>query len=123
MNKNRKALTTAALIAGTAGCQLAALADETNESSIRVDYIYVDSPNGKFGEYNGLDDDHSNAALRLNWLGRSKESPEQYWDLKAYNLGLDTFNVYGDFGKQGNYRVRIGYDQLQISRFYLSHSV
>jgi MtrB/PioB family decaheme-associated outer membrane protein len=86
-----------------------------NESANTVDlsYIYVDNPNGKFGEYNGFDENNHYVVLGLDWFLRSEEAPEQYWDVDIHNLGLATFSVKGEYGSQGDYRIRGGYEQLQ----------
>ena len=86
-----------------------------NQSANTVDlsYIYVDNPNGKFGEYNGFDENNHYVVLGLDWFLRSEESPEQYWDVDIHNLGLATFSVKGEYGSQGDYRIRGGYEQLQ----------
>jgi MtrB/PioB family decaheme-associated outer membrane protein len=87
--------------------------EEALTNTIGLDYIYAGNPNGKFGEYNGLDEDQNNAVLRVDWFERVDEAPEQYWDLNVHNLGLDTFFVKGEYGMQGLFRVRAGFDQLQ----------
>ncbi len=96
----------------TANTAADAVADETT-NSVDLAYIYVDNPNGKFGEYNGFDEDHNYIVLGLDWFLRSKEAPEQYWDVTIHNLGLATFSVKAEYGRQGNYRIRGGYEQLQ----------
>ncbi|HIG44021.1 MAG TPA: hypothetical protein EYQ14_26335 [Gammaproteobacteria bacterium] len=115
MNKlNKLLIAIAATIAGGTGPQIMAASDEdSNLSPISLDFVYVDNPNGKFGEYNGLNEDHSNLVLNLDWKSRDDNAPEQYWDLNVHNLGLDTFFVKGEYAKQGNYRLRAGYDQLK----------
>ena len=114
MNKwNQIILTIAAIMAGLASLQLMAAEDETELSPVSVDFIYVDNPNGKFGEYNGMNEDHNYVVFGLDWSARDDNAPEQYWGLNIHNLGLDTFFVKGEYGKQGNYRFRAGYDQLQ----------
>lgn len=85
----------------------------THGNTVNLDYIYTDNPNGKFGEYNGLDDDHGNAVLSVDWLERDNEATGRYWDLDIHNLGLDTFFLKSEVGQQGLYRFRAGYDQLQ----------
>lgn len=95
--------------------QVPAFAEDAEEATntIRLDYIYTNNPNGKFGEYNGLDEDKNNVALNVDWFERKEKAPEQYWDLSIHNLGLDTFFIRGETGKQGRYRIRAGFDQLQ----------
>lgn len=84
-----------------------------NENTVDLAYIYVDNPNGKFGEYNGFDENNNYFVFGMDWLQRSEEDPGQYLDLKIHNLGLATFAIQGEQGRQGNYRVRGGYDQIQ----------
>lgn len=89
--------------------------DEASASTDTVDlaYIYVDNPNGKFGEYNGFDEDNHYIVLGLDWFLRNEDVPEQYWDVTIHNLGLATFSVKGEYGSQGNYRIRGAYAQIQ----------
>ena len=112
MNKLNK-IFLAIIVTLASGANLQLMADEDELSPVSLDFIYVDEPNGKFGEYNGLNEDHSHIVLNLDWKARDENAPEQYWDLNIHNLGLDTFFVKGEYGKQGNYRLRVGYDQLQ----------
>ncbi len=86
---------------------------ETTPDSVYFGYLFVDDPNGKFGEYNGLDEDEHNIILGIDWLWRDNQAPERYLDVRAHNLGLETYFVKAEYGVQGNYRVRLGADQLQ----------
>ena len=92
---------------------LSALAQETDEGDFSLNYLYVDDPNGKFGEYNGLDDDEHNIVFGLDWLWRDDDEPERYLDIRAHNVGLETYAMKAEYGAQGNYRIRLGYEQLQ----------
>jgi MtrB/PioB family decaheme-associated outer membrane protein len=92
---------------------LAAMAQEAPPGDFYFGYLYVDDPNGKFGEYNGLDDDEHSLVFGLDWLWRDDEAPERYLDVRAHNVGLETYFLKAEQGVQGNYRVRLGYDQLQ----------
>ena len=92
---------------------LAALAQNAPDSDFNFGYLYVDNPNGKFGEYNGLYDDEHNFILGLDWFWRDVNAPERYLDIRAHNVGLETYFVKAEHGAQGNYRVRLGFDQLR----------
>ena len=92
---------------------LAALAQEAPPGDFYFGYLYVDDPNGKFGEYNGLHDNEHNLIFGLDWLWRDEGAPERYLDVRAHNVGLETYFLKAEHGSQGNYRVRLGYDQLQ----------
>lgn len=85
--------------------------ERNNQTSFA--YLFVDNPNGKFGEYNGLDEGEHYIALGLDWFLRDKEIPASYWNVSVYNLGLETSYVRIEQGKQGNYRLRAGFEQLQ----------
>ena len=76
-------------------------------------FIFVDNPNGKFGEYNGLDEDNGNFILNVDASWRAPYASENYWNLDVHNLGLDTFFMEGEVGQQGRFAARVGYDQLQ----------
>lgn len=86
---------------------------ESKQNSVSINFIYLDSPNGKFGEYSGLNSEHSNVVLSLDSSGKDDQASAQYWDVTIHNLGLDTFFVKGEYGEQGNYRLRAGFDQLE----------
>ena len=116
MNKFKIAAISAALtVMYLLGSRELAAQEDVDESTNAVDlaYIYVDNPNGKFGEYNGFDEDYNYIVLGLDWFLRSEEAPEQYWDVDIHNLGLATFSIQAEYGSQGNYRIRGGYEQLQ----------
>lgn len=110
---DRALFATVAIAASTASFPLIAQQAADNQSTVELNYVYADSPNGKFGEYSGLNDEHSNLVVLMDASGRSQENPARYWDINIHNLGLDTFFVTGEYGKQGSYRLRTGYDQLQ----------
>lgn len=80
---------------------------------VSIDYLFVENPNGKFGEYNGLNDDKSNLVLNLDASGRDLQAPERSWKLDIHNLGLDTFFVEGEYKNQGRFAIRAGYEELQ----------
>ena len=46
------------------------LAPPPPDNTVDLRYLYVDEPNGKFGEYNGLDEDHHHGVLNLDALIR-----------------------------------------------------
>jgi MtrB/PioB family decaheme-associated outer membrane protein len=86
---------------------------ENPENTLELAYIYLDNPNGKLGEYNGFDEDNHYVVLGLDWFLRNEDAPEQYGDVEIHHLGLATFFIKGEYGKQGDFRLRAGYDQLQ----------
>src|SRR5664279_1127829 len=72
----------------------------------------------KFGEYNGLQNSGpfgiGNFELRGGAPYDSKSTWR--WNMKGTNLGLETRNLYAEFGKQGKYRLFIGYSELLANR-------
>ncbi len=68
-----------------------ATATEHQDNMAEFAYLFVDNPNGKFGEYNGLDENNHNIALGIDWFLRNGDEPARYWDIDVHNLGLETF--------------------------------
>ena len=72
---DRALLATIAIAASTAGLPLNAQAAADNQSTVEINYVYADSPNGKFGEYSGLNDEHSNLVVLMDamrWITTCK---------------------------------------------------
>lgn len=78
--------------------------------SVDLGAHYVSDDSFKFGEYTGLNKKGGylvgNAELRL----RGKDA--YYWNLNAYNLGLDSRELQAEGGRQGKYKLLFDYDEL-----------
>lgn len=72
---------------------------------------YLTNASFHFGDYTGLDDDGLLLDLGGGWRYRNAESADA-WDLSVERAGLDSraFALRG--GRQGTYRITLGYDEL-----------
>ncbi len=64
-----------------------------------------------FGEWTGLRDNGGYVVGNFNWLQRDTEKAN-YFNAWGYNLGLDSRQLGGGLGKQGNYNLYIEYDSF-----------
>jgi len=87
-------------------------------NSVELGICDVSSASYKFGEYNGLDRKGActvaNADLRGG--GQYDSGDATRWRLQGQDLGLNSRNVSGEYGEQGFYRVKLGFDELQRAR-------
>lgn len=72
----------------------------------------------KFGEYNGLQKQGTTAILNFDLRGGGSYDSEDAtrYHITGTDLGLETRNLSADFGKQGSYRINLGYDELLRNR-------
>lgn len=88
-------------------------------SEIEIGGGYVSEDSLKFGEYNGLEDDGGfvigNIRLRKHML--IGDDDNEYWELSGSNLGLDSRSVYGEYSRDGSFRVFFDYDQIPHNQF------
>lgn len=72
----------------------------------------------KFGEYNGLQNSGPFIIGNYDFRGGAPyDSKSTFrWNMTGKNLGLESRSAYADFGKQGKYRVFIGYSELLANR-------
>ena len=73
----------------------------------------------KFGEYTGLKD---NGIFALGSIDLSSVFPydtdnNHYWKLSGSNLGLDSRQLYAEYGNQGKFSFFLDYHQLNQNRF------
>jgi len=96
-----------------------ALADLTEvRSEIEIGICSASDDSFRFGRYNGLEDQGLSAIVNLDLMRRGAYdgSSAAYWSVQARDLGLDTRSAHVEFGEQGNYRVRLDYDQIPVRR-------
>lgn len=106
----------AAAIAGIF-CAPAAWAEEDVESLIRPDSEieigagYTTQDSFKFGDYTGL---HSSGAHLIGnvLINKRGEDDARYVEIEGRNLGLDSRSLGLRVGEQGNYGLRLEYDQI-----------
>jgi len=119
-----------------AQAQDATVADLTQQSStVEIGAMYVNPTNSenrnnvvpnsngsntsyKFGEYNGLQNQGTTAILNFDLRGGGAydSSDATRYRITGKDLGLETRNLSADFGKQGSYRINLGYDELLRNR-------
>ena len=83
----------------------------TPDSSIEVGAGYVDSDNGNFGKYNGLNEQGGYLLLDGD-IRTLDEASGTRTRLKARSLGLDSRELRWDFTRQGNYGYYFEYNAL-----------
>jgi MtrB/PioB family decaheme-associated outer membrane protein len=79
---------------------------------------YVDDDSFRFGRYRGLEDKGGYGVLNLDWYQRAAYDAEDpsYVRIRGNELGLSTRSARVEFGRQGDYRVRIDYAQMPATR-------
>jgi hypothetical protein len=72
----------------------------------------------KFGEYNGLQKQGTTAILNFDLRGGGAydSGDATRYRITGTDLGLETRNLSADFGKQGSFRINLGYDELLRNR-------
>jgi MtrB/PioB family decaheme-associated outer membrane protein len=114
----RSALASLALIPAAAFAQEEKVLDLTiPKSAIEAGAGYVSDDSAKFGEYNGLNKKGGYGILNFDLRGGGYGSDDPTrWRITGSNLGLDTRNLYGEYGKQGSFRIYGEYDELVKNR-------
>lgn len=86
-------------------------------STIEAGVIGVDSPSGKFGEYNGLHREGVRPLLDFDVRGGGAFQPESgsthRWRVYGSQLGLPVRSFGGEFADQGAWSIGFEYDELQ----------
>ena len=74
----------------------------------------VSSASSKAGEYNGLNDKGAFALAAFDFRGGGAyDSNSAYrWRARGTDLGLDTRSLRAEAGRQGKFRVSLGYDSI-----------
>ena len=86
-------------------------------NTVEAGVIGVDSPSGKFGEYNGLHREGVRPLLDFDVRGGGAYQPEtgstQRWRVYGSQLGLPVRTFGGEFADQGSWSLGFEYDELQ----------
>jgi MtrB/PioB family decaheme-associated outer membrane protein len=125
---HRRGAIAAVLVLAAAVTATAAQAEESSDdafaeltqakNSVEVGAGSVSDGSFKFGEYNGLHDRGALAVGTFDLRGGAKygSSDTTRWHVRGADLGLDTRSFSAEYGKQGQYRLNVGYDELRRSR-------
>lgn len=89
-----------------------------HSSSIELGMGYVGSGSYKAGEYNGLQKEGAYAIGHIDLRGGGSYDSDDAtrWRIGAGDLGLDTRDLSAEYGKQGSFRIRLGYDEILRNR-------
>ena len=85
-------------------------------SEVEIGAAYVSDDSFRFGKYTGLNEEGAYGLLDLDIRRRGPydgDNPE-YWRLQGENLGLDSRFAEFEYGRQGDYRAYILYDQIPV---------
>jgi MtrB/PioB family decaheme-associated outer membrane protein len=98
--------------------QTTAASQTTPQKKIQLGVGWVNGNSFKFGEYNGLGSSGPFGIGNFDIRGGAAyDGSDTYrWRFQGSNLGLQNRNVSIEFGKQGLYQVRIGYDEILANR-------
>lgn len=81
------------------------------DSTVEVGVGYVSEDSFKFGDFTGLNDKGAHLIGNVE-LNKRSEDNSQYFILNGSNLGLDSRNLQIQTGVQGNFGVRLEYDEI-----------
>ncbi len=85
---------------------------------IELGGLYNSQDSFKHGEWTGITDENGYAVGNFNWLGKDPEKA-YYWNVWGYNLGLESRQLGGNLGTQGQYGLKAEYQGIP---HYLSDS-
>lgn len=88
------------------------------QSSVELGVGYVGRDSFKFGEYNGLGNQgaYGIGGIDLRGGGSYDSDDPTRWRLQGSNLGLDNRDLSFEYGRQGSFRIKLGYDELRRNR-------
>jgi len=78
-------------------------------------YGWISNPSFRFGDYTSLEQDGAYVDLGGGWRYRDAETGAA-WDVRVDRAGLDSRALEARGGRQGLYRVQLGYDSLEHLR-------
>jgi MtrB/PioB family decaheme-associated outer membrane protein len=87
-------------------------------SAVEAGAGYVSKDSYKFGEYNGLNRQGLYGILDLDVRGggRYDSTDTTRWRILGTDLGLDSRSLLLDYGRQGSFRLNLGYDEIRRNR-------
>lgn len=83
------------------------------DSQVEVGVGYVSEDSFKYGQYTGLNDKGVHLIGNVD-LNRRNEANTHYFSLSGRNLGLDSRSLTIKGGEQGNFGLRLDYDQIPM---------
>lgn len=84
------------------------------EMTVEAGAEYVTEGSFKFGEYTGLEDEGVYAIGNIEFYYRSPfdSANGTYWSVTGYDLGLESRDIYAEYGQQGRFSVEAFYDGI-----------
>jgi MtrB/PioB family decaheme-associated outer membrane protein len=88
-------------------------------STVELGVGYVSEDSFKHGEYSGLHSEGFYPVINFDLYKREPWDSETatYWRIRGNNVGLDSRSLDLQHGNQGDYRIRLEYDQLHRRQF------
>jgi len=87
-------------------------------SKVEGGLTYVSDDSAKFGKYTGLNEEgfYLDLNFDVNKRGKYDGDSTEYWLLQGENIGLDSRHALFEYGRQGDYKVYLDYDQIPTFR-------
>ena len=87
-------------------------------STLEIGIGYVSDDSFRFGRYTGLEDEGVHGVLNLDFLRRGPYDGDsaEYLRISASDLGLTSREAAIEYGRQGDFGIRIGFDQMTALR-------
>jgi len=82
---------------------------------------YVSDELAEFGSFRGLDDDGFFADLGLDLQWRAENG--NYFRARGERLGLDSRDLFIEGGRQGTYKLWLGYDEIAFYRDFQTRTI
>lgn len=84
------------------------------KSEVEVGIGHVSDASWRFGRYTGLKDDGLFPIVNLDIYKRAdwNSGDGSYWRLSGRNLGIESRELALEFGNQGKYDIRLGFDEI-----------
>lgn len=94
---------------------------EGDSGYIEAGGILVSDDTSKFGEYNGLDEEGGYLLLEGYWQRVFEDG--RRLKVGGADLGLETRSLFLDYGKQGSYKLSLGYDETPQRSYFGGQTV
>ncbi len=84
----------------------------TPTNSVEIGVANTDKGSYKFGEYNGLQKKGASLVGGFDVSGGGGDKSAVRYRFTGSDLGLDTRNLSFEYGEQGKFRIKLGYDEI-----------